>query len=84
MVGGDKICSNGDIDSSTKDLADKCLDMYGEILLRHKRSISNFSNNIVRYLLIHNGSRMIYYEWNADNMVWDEYENTFGKTLAIQ
>lgn len=62
MVGGDKICRNGVIDSSTKDLADKCLDMYGKILLCHKRSTSNFSNNVIRYLLILNESQMIYCE----------------------
>lgn len=56
IVGGDKICKNGETDSSTKDLADKCLEMYGEILLCHECNVSSFSNDIVRYLFIHNGS----------------------------
>lgn len=32
MLGGDRICNNGEIKSSTKEVADKCLAICGEIL----------------------------------------------------
>lgn len=32
-VGGDRICKNGEINSSANDLVDKCLEMCGDILI---------------------------------------------------
>ena len=51
-VGGDRICKNGEINSSANDLVDKCLEMCGDILICQERSISIFSNDTVRYLYV--------------------------------
>lgn len=34
-VGGDRICNNAEIESSTNDFVDKCLEIYGDILICH-------------------------------------------------
>lgn len=50
MVGGDIICNNGEIMSSTKELVDKCLAIDGEILWCQVFKMSIFSAIFVRYL----------------------------------
>lgn len=44
------MCSSSETDSSTKDLIDKCLEIYGGILEYHDLKVSIFSINIVRNL----------------------------------
>lgn len=47
-LGGDRICNNGEIESSTEDFIDRCLEICGDILLCQDLKISIFSINIFR------------------------------------
>lgn len=49
-VGGDRMCNSNEIESSTKDLIDKCLEIDGGIVLYQDLKVSTFSINTVRYL----------------------------------
>lgn len=49
-VGGESMCNRNEIESSTKDLIDKCLEINGGTVLYQDLKLSTFSINIVRYL----------------------------------
>lgn len=50
MDGGERICNNGETESSTKDFVDKCREIDGDIPLCHERNVSILSAKIVRCL----------------------------------
>lgn len=52
-VEGDKICNKGEIESSTRDLIAKCLEIYGGILFCQDLNISTLSINDIRYLKVY-------------------------------
>lgn len=59
IVGGDRMCNSNELESSTKDLIDKCLEIEGEIVLYQDLKLSTFSINMVRYLNLCNGFKLV-------------------------
>lgn len=59
IVGGDRMCNSNELESSTKDLIDKCLEIDGEIVLYQDLKLSTFSINMVRYLNLCNRFKLV-------------------------